>query len=222
MPATEDFILSEESSRHIVQVLRMSAGGSLIVTNGKGETLTVKIVDANKKKTRVAIIERNFFQRSSPQVSIAIGLIKNKIRFEWFIEKAAEIGVTDIYPLLTKRTEKQSFNQERIRAIAVSAMLQSQQAWLTEVHAPRKLDELIKNTNQPQKFIAHCADGEKEHLSKKAIKEDSFILIGPEGDFSREEIMLATEHNFIPVSLGDTRLRTETAGIAAAVLMCIK
>ncbi len=220
LPVTNSFILSEESSRHIIQVLRMSVGDGLLITNGKGETLTGKIIDVNKKKTRVEIVERKFFQRPFPQVSIAIGLVKNKTRFEWFVEKAAEIGVAEIFPLITKRTEKQSFNQERIRAIAVSAMLQSQQSWLTEIHSPQKLEELIKTANQKKRFIAHCADAEKEHLSNKEIRDNSLILIGPEGDFTPEEIMLARENGYVPVSLGETRLRTETAGLAAAVLLC--
>jgi len=218
LPVDDTFMLSENSSHHIMQALRMKQGENILVTNGNGQTLQAKIIHGNKKKTTVRVVERNYTAKAFPEISIAIGLIKNKNRLEWFIEKASEMGIAAIFPTITSRTEKQSFNLERIKSISVSAMLQSQQSWLTEIHEPVKFGALIKDARQKKKFIAHCSNGEKKPLSKQFLDHDSLILIGPEGDFTSEEITDAIKNNFIPVSLGETRLRTETAGIVAAVL----
>ncbi len=223
IPLSDKFILSEESSKHIVQVLRMHETEQLLVTNGKGEVLKVSIVAADKKKTEVKIIERTFFPQNIAKVSIAISLIKNIHRFEWFLEKAAEIGVSEIIPLIGQRTEKQYFRHDRMKNIVVSAMLQSQQAWLPLLHEPVKFTEFIKNSSHQNKYIAHCMDGSKRQLNNEVIQQgDTLILIGPEGDFTKEEIESALQNNYIPVSLGETRLRTETAGLVAAVLLLNK
>ena len=220
LPDSNEFILTEESSRHISQVLRMKEGEEIIITNGKGYTLTTSIVFADKKKTRVKIISKEFKEKPTPQICIAISLIKNNNRFEWFAEKATEIGISKIIPLLCQRTEKNKFKKERIRSILISAMLQSQQAWLPELSEPQKISETIRNENYEQKFIAHCIDEEKRELKNLTNTTASkIILIGPEGDFTEEEIQAAIEKNYIPVSLGETRLRTETAAVVAAVLL---
>lgn len=223
IPSTDKFILREESSKHIVQVLRMHETEQLLVTNGEGEVLKVSIVTSNKKKTEVKIIERTFYPQNIAKVSIAISLIKNMNRFEWFLEKATEIGVSEIIPFICQRTEKQHFRHERMKNIVVSAMLQSQQAWLPLLHEPVKFTELIKNSAEQNRYIAHCMDGSKRQLNKEVIQQsDTLILIGPEGDFTKEEIESALQNKFIPVSLGETRLRTETAGFVAAVLLLNK
>ena len=221
LPASDPFILSEESSRHISQVLRMKDGDQLLITNGKGYTLTTKIISAHKKKTEVNILAKEFLPSQKPKVAIAISPIKNTSRFEWFIEKATEIGVSTIIPLLCKRTEKTHFRSVRIQSILKSAMLQSRQAWLPELWEPVKLNELMNNKDYDQKFIAHCLKEKKTDLKNSEINKfnSKIILIGPEGDFTEEEIRMATLQNYIPVSLGETRLRTETAGIVAAVLL---
>lgn len=218
---SDELILSEESSRHIVQVLRMKEGEKVLITNGKGYTITAEIIFADKRKTKVKTIHKEFHERQTPKAVIAISLIKNTSRFEWFIEKATEIGISTIIPLLCKRTEKTHFRSERIKSILISAMLQSKQAWLPELSDPIKINDLIKNATYEQKFIAHCVEEEKKDLrdftnDKSASK---IILIGPEGDFTEEEIQSAIQQNYIPVSLGETRLRTETAGMVAAVLL---
>jgi 16S rRNA (uracil1498-N3)-methyltransferase len=233
LPVPDEFILSEESSKHIVQVLRMHESDQLLITNGKGETLTAFIVIADKKKTAVKITERNFFTQHIGRISIAVSLIKNKTRFEWFLEKATEIGVSEIIPLTCQRTEKQHFNYDRMKNILVSAMLQSQQLWLPLLHVPVKFEEIVKKSIHRNKFIAHCVEGQKKHLANETPgnyrsdnyqvqHDDQIILIGPEGDFTKSEIELALQHNFIPVSLGETRLRTETAALVAAVLLLNK
>lgn len=219
-PDSGEFILSEDTSRHISQVLRMKEGDEIIITNGKGYTLIADVVSPDKKKTKVKIKKKEFSERPKPETAIAISLIKNNNRFEWFIEKSTEIGISAIIPLLCKRTEKTHFKKERIKAILISAMLQSQQSWLPELHEPKKIMEVIKYENYGQKLIAHCIDEEKQELKDFIQKNTSkIILIGPEGDFTQEEIQAAIKNNYIPVSLGETRLRTETAGIVAAVLL---
>ena len=223
IPLSDKFILSEESSKHIVQVLRMHETEQLFVTNGKGEVLKVSIITADKKKTEVKISERTFFPQNIAKVSIAVSLIKNMHRFEWFLEKAAEIGVSEIIPLICQRTEKQHFRHDRMKNIVVSAMVQSQQAWLPLLHEPVKFTQFIKNSFHQNKYIAHCMDRSKRHLNKEVIQQgDILILIGPEGDFTKEEIESALQNNYIPVSLGETRLRTETAGLVAAVFLLNK
>jgi 16S rRNA (uracil1498-N3)-methyltransferase len=219
---TTNVVLDEDTSRHIVQVLRMQNGEQLQLTNGKGNLFTAEITDNNRKRCAVAIFTTHHSPLTTHGVSIAISLLKNNTRFEWFLEKATEIGVTAIIPLICERTEKTAFKFERMKSILVSAMLQSQQCWLPEIGEPVKYKDFIAAENARQKFIAHCEDeNNKVSLSSKLLKPSTskLILIGPEGDFTKEEIELALLNNFIPVSLGDTRLRTETAGVVAATLL---
>jgi 16S rRNA (uracil1498-N3)-methyltransferase len=220
LPVAEDFTLSEETSKHVSQVLRMKEGEEIRITNGNGQTIIAEIVIADKKKTKVKTIGKEFSEPQTPKITIAISLIKNANRFEWFIEKAAEIGVSRIIPLICKRSEKTHFRMERIRSILISAMLQSGQSWLPQLSEPLKVSDLIKNENHGQKMIAHCLKEEKKELKDVSGKVSSkIILIGPEGDFTEEEIQEAIRQDYLPVSLGNTRLRTETAGVVAAVLL---
>ncbi len=222
LAGSNKFILSEESSKHVVQVLRMHENDQLVVTNGKGHVLTVAITNADKKKTEVEIKNKEIISLSDSKISIAISLIKNANRFEWFLEKATEIGVSEIIPLICKRTEKHHFRLERMKSILISAMLQSKQAWLPEISEPLKFTDVVtQEKSHQQKFIAHCNQADKKNLNDLIKKNagSKIILIGPEGDFTDEEINSAHHQNYIPVSLGETRLRTETAGIVAAVLL---
>jgi len=214
------FKLSEETSKHVIQVLRMKKGEELQLTDGKGLLLTCQILYEHKKATEVKLLATNHLPRPTTQISIAISLIKNNSRFEWFLEKATEIGVSAIIPLICERTEKQRFRYDRMKAILISAMLQSQQAWLPLLSEPIKFSELITDPSYQQKYIAHCIEEEKNLLSKEIFQAGKqLILIGPEGDFTKDEVDEALQNNFIPVSLGSTRLRTETAGIVACVLL---
>ncbi|MES1221018.1 MAG: RsmE family RNA methyltransferase, partial [Bacteroidota bacterium] len=155
------------------------------------------------------------------KISVAVSLIKNTSRFEWFLEKATEIGVNEIIPLICERTEKQKFREDRMRGILISAMLQSQQTWLPVLHEPVLFKKVIENSAHEQKFIAHCIEEKKLNLTKLVNYEmdSQIILIGPEGDFTKEEIDLAMHHHFRPVALGETRLRTETAAMVAATIL---
>jgi 16S rRNA (uracil1498-N3)-methyltransferase len=216
----KQIMLDEDTSRHVVQVLRMKEGEELNLTDGKGNLLTCEISDAHKKHCVVNIQHATFSTQHSGRITIAISLLKNSSRFEWFLEKATEIGVSEIIPLICQRTEKQKFRYDRLKQICISAMLQSQQVWLPELNEPKQFSNLtIQPSIHQQKFIAHCAGGAKNKLNNQVVQQSSIILIGPEGDFTPEEINLALKNNFTPVTLGETRLRTETAGVVAATLL---
>jgi len=222
--AQNQIVLNEETSKHIVQVLRMKMGELLNLTDGKGNLLTCKITDDHKKHCSVQIESQRQIPDSSRKVTIAISLVKNTNRFEWFLEKATELGVAEIIPLICERTEKERFRQDRMQGIVISAMLQSQQTWLPLLHEPVQYEnmEMWKCTNGSN-FIAHCIDTEKRSLlnSHMSASSHSLVCIGPEGDFTPKEIELALQQKFIPVTLGETRLRTETAGVVAATLLCL-
>src|SRR5215204_7508442 len=213
----KEIVLDEDTSRHVVQVLRMKEGEKLNLTDGKGSLIIAEVIDAHKKHCSVKIIDSLLTTRNSRKVTIAISLLKNTNRFEWFLEKATEIGISEIIPLICERTEKQKFRYDRMKGICISAMLQSQQCWLPELHEPAKYIGYIKSLNNntnTTKFIAHCDESaEKQNLSTFRCLNHSTILIGAEGDFTKQEIELALQNKFIPVSLGETRLRSETAGV---------
>ena len=221
--SSTEVLLDEATSKHIVQVLRMQNGEQLQLTNGKGGLFTVEIIDNNRKRCAVKIIETFDIQRSPNNITIAISLIKNSSRFDWFLEKATEIGVTEIIPLICERTEKTAFKSDRMKTILVSAMLQSQQCWLPVLHEPTKFNSLIQSSSHQQKFIAHCMDDAKRNLAdlNNESLSSKIILIGPEGDFTPGEIEFALQNHFSAVTLGQTRLRTETAGIVAATLLSL-
>jgi 16S rRNA (uracil1498-N3)-methyltransferase len=204
-------------------VLRMKEGEKLNLTDGKGNLITAEIADAHKKHCSVKIIDSQFTSHVSRKITIAISLLKNTNRFEWFLEKATEIGISEIIPLICERTEKQKFRYDRMKGICISAMLQSQQCWLPILDEPVKYTEYIKSIEHNSdltKLIAHCEEsGQKNSLSTFSLSNHSTILIGPEGDFTKQEIDLALQNKFIPVSLGETRLRSETAGVVAATLL---
>ena len=222
-PATagETITLDEDNSRHVAQVLRMKAGEELHLTNGKGVLLTTEIINDNKKKCLVRVQAITNDPPPTRKISIGISLVKNSSRFEWLLEKITEIGIHEIFPLLCERTEKQKFRQDRMRGIVVSAMLQSQQCWLPVLHEPVSFDKIVLQTDHHQKFIAHCVNENRSDLAAMASHSfnSQIILIGPEGDFTEKEIELAIQNHFIPVTIGKTRLRTETAGIVSAAIL---
>lgn len=214
--------LDEDTSRHVVQVLRMKEGEQLNLTDGKGKLLTCEIKEAGKKSCYVEVRATTNQLPATRNISIAISLLKNTNRFEWFLEKATEIGVSEIIPLICERTEKEKFRHDRMNAICISAMLQSQQCWLPVLHEPVEFGKVVSQVSPVQKFIAHCDDSSnKNSLSTFRPFSSSTILIGPEGDFTPKEIELALQNGYQPVSLGETRLRTETAGVVAAALLCL-
>ncbi len=216
--------LDEDTSRHVVQVLRMQAGEQLNLTDGKGNLLLCEISEANKKHCIVGIKSQIQNPKSKRSVSIAISLLKNTNRFEWFLEKATEIGVAEIIPLIADRTEKEKFRHDRLNGICISAMLQSQQCWLPVLYEPASFSDIQTwKMKDATNFIAHCEETGKKALLDYPVNQltNCQVCIGPEGDFTTAEIELALNNGFLPVALGETRLRTETAGVVAATLLCI-
>lgn len=217
-----ELILPEETSRHIVSVLRMQEGEEILLTNGLGAILRASIQKAHKKNCLLRAIDLKHAADSRKPVTLAVSLLKNPGRFEWMLEKVSEIGVRSVIPLLSQRTERQHFRAERMKNVVVSAMLQSQQSWLTEITEPISFSEVTKMGPYDNKYIAHCLPEQRTSLRQDAdMSASSIILIGPEGDFSPLEITAALEFGYKPVTLGDTRLRTETAGVVAATLLSI-
>ena len=220
--SSADFLtLNEETSKHVVQVLRMKPAEKLQLTDGAGNLLTAEITDDHKKKCTVKIVEKSAVLKKKKEICVAVSLLKSASRFEWFLEKATEIGVTEIIPLLCERTEKQHFRHDRMKQVLISAMMQSKQVWLPTLHEPIVFSNVITSSAYKSKLIAHCEADNKQSIKNFSGGESIQVLIGPEGDFSRGEISLALHNNYIPVALGNTRLRTETAAITAAALLCI-
>ncbi len=212
-----EVVLNETESKHAVRVLRLQNGFRVNLIDGKGGFYEAEIADANPKKCRLSIVKSTKdFGKKDFNLHIAIAPTKNNDRFEWFLEKATEIGIDEITPLLTSHSERKSINHERLEKILVSAMKQSLKAYLPKLNHLTSVKELIFNNKFENKFIAYCDDIQKIHLKDLVQKgKDTLILIGPEGDFSPDEIQMAIENGFKVVSLGEARLRTETAGIVA-------
>lgn len=212
--------LDEDNSRHIIQVLRMKAGEALKLTDGKGALLNAVIMEAHRKKCRVGIRSVEFLPPPERKVFIAISPLKNSSRFEWFLEKATEIGVSGIIPLLTDRTERQHLRADRLQNILVSALLQSQQAWMPVLDSSTSFEQVLEASGFDRRLIAWM----EERLSAAypgPQRGSTLILIGPEGDFTPGEAASALDRDYVPVTLGRNRLRTETAGVVAATLLCI-
>ncbi len=214
--------LSEEDSYHCVKVLRKKLGDEIQITDGKGNLATATVQSLDTKKTYFTIISHLTFDPDTRQnLSIAMALTKNADRFEWFVEKATEIGIGQIYPLVTERTERPNVKIERLQKIALSAMKQSKQFYLPHIHATTKLKDLLQQSTEEQRFVAHCGDVESHLLPLLSPEKKTLVLIGPEGDFTDHEIATFLQHQFKEVNLGPTRLRTETAGVTAAVIFQI-
>ena len=213
----DEILLNETESKHAIRVLRLQNGNRVQVIDGTGGFYEAEITDANQKKCRLSVLKSQLeFGKKDFHLHIAIAPTKNIDRFEWFLEKATEIGIGEITPLLTSHSERKTINIERLEKILVSAMKQSLKAYLPKLNEITPIKHLIVNNKSKSKYIAYCDDIQKIHLKDAVIRgQDTLILIGPEGDFSPEEVNLAVENGFKVVSLGTARLRTETAGIIA-------
>ncbi len=210
--------LPKDESKHIVKVLRKKEGDVLDLTDGKGFFYKAAIKTASPKKCVVTIIDVHQEKPLPYQLLMAVAPTKTNDRFEFFLEKATEIGMTEITPVICSHSERKTVKNERYERILQSAMKQSLKAFLPKLNNPQTFEEFIEvnHENYDQLFIAHCAEDDKFSL-KELLKpnKNTLILIGPEGDFSPSEIQLALNKRFVPVTLGDTRLRTETAAIVA-------
>ncbi|MFA9191026.1 16S rRNA (uracil(1498)-N(3))-methyltransferase [Flavobacterium sp. FZUC8N2.13] len=213
---TENFFFDKEESKHIIKVLRKRDGDILFVTNGLGFLFECEITLASDNKCTVKI---NSFEKKAASkfhLHLAVAPTKMNDRYEWFLEKATEIGIQEITPIICDRSERKVINKERFDKIILSALKQSNEVYLPKLNEAVTFKEFVNQKNNGTLLIAHCEETDKKTL-KSVLKtnEDITFLIGPEGDFSVKEIELALENNFIPVSLGNTRLRTETAAIVA-------
>lgn len=212
-----NYILEEQESKHCIKVLRLSENDEIYLINGKGGFFKALITDPNPKRCVVKIVEEKLnFNKRDYYLHIAIAPTKNIDRFEWFLEKATEIGIDEITPLLCEHSERKVIKPERLEKIIVSAMKQSYKAFLPKLNPLTDYKTFVSQNASTVKLIAHCEEFTPSNVGKLIKpKEQVCILIGPEGDFSKEEIELAKEFDYQELSLGTSRLRTETAGIAA-------
>lgn len=210
-------ILNEEESQHAIRVLRKKYGDTIIIIDGKGNKYEAEITQANPKNCKIKILKKEFFKPNRDyKIHIAIAPTKQIDRFEWFVEKAVEIGIDEITPLLTFHSERRTIKEERIKKIIISGIKQSQELYMPVLNKFTKFEKFLSQQATNNKYIAHCYENEKNLLSKiYKPKNDILILIGPEGDFSEKEVEMALKADFKPISLGKSRLRTETAGIVA-------
>ncbi|MGV6831076.1 MAG: 16S rRNA (uracil(1498)-N(3))-methyltransferase [bacterium] len=220
---TKSISFDKEESRHIVRVLRKKLGNKLHITDGRGGYYVSSITMADQKKCIAEIETYELQAKPKYNLHLAVAPTKNIDRFEWFLEKATEIGVTTITPILCDNSERRVIKKERLERIIQSAMKQSLNTYLPELRDLTSIAEIFNTANKVHKLIAHCEETDKKFLFSEIEQgQDYLILIGPEGDFSTKEIKEALAHHFIPVSLGETRLRTETAAITACHTVALK
>ncbi len=215
---TKEVTFDKEESRHIVKVLRMKEGDTFKITNGKGTFFNAEIISANPKGCLVKILSEENQSPLPYKLHLVVAPTKLNDRYEWFLEKATEIGVSEITPIICDHSERKVIKAERYEKILQSAMKQSLKAFLPVLNPAVSLKDFIGNNNDTDslRFIAHCEETDKKSLKSLLLpKKNITILIGPEGDFSSEEIDLAIKNGFNPVALGESRLRTETAAVVA-------
>ena len=213
---TVQFSFDKEESRHITKVLRKTVGDKVHITNGNGWLFTAKIVVSDMKNCLATVVSKTFKNNHNYTLHLAVAPTKMNDRYEWFLEKATEIGIDSITPIICDHSERKVVKLDRFEKILQSAMKQSLNCYLPKLHEPMPFKEYIKKPHRGQLFIAHCEKTDKKSLKQLLQPNQTItILIGPEGDFSVKEIETALANHFIPVTLGATRLRTETAAIVA-------
>ncbi|MGM0634878.1 MAG: 16S rRNA (uracil(1498)-N(3))-methyltransferase [Bacteroidota bacterium] len=217
-------VFDKDESRHIIKVLRKKTGDELHITNGKGDLFLCKIIDDNPKKCGLEVLKLVEHSPSKKHyLHLLVAPTKTNDRFEWFLEKATELGIDEITPILTQNSERKKIKLERYEKVLVSAMKQSLQYTKPALNQLTPFNEVINQLQATQKFIAHCQDDHKASFYESVDQNTSVaLLIGPEGDFSSDEIIKAEKNEFKTVSLGKTRLRTETAAIAACHSFALK
>lgn len=214
-----DLFLEKEEHTHATKVLRKKEGDTISVMNGKGGLFQCKIVQISSKKTQVEIMKSKQFDNTN-KLHIGIAPTKNNNRMEWFLEKSTEIGIGEITPLLCSRSERKVLKNERMEKIILAAAKQSKSFHVPILNDMTSLSSFLRNTEGKQKYIAHCEEGsDKKMLQdyKPTNSEPTFVLIGPEGDFTEKEIQEAKSNGYNELSLGESRLRTETAAMVACV-----
>lgn len=207
--------LPEEEAKHCIRVLRKSVGDKINVIDGKGGFYSCEISSITKKICEIIILEKIVQPQHPFKLHIAIAPTKNMDRTEWFVEKCTEIGISEITFLLCERSERKVIKMERIQKIVISAVKQSIKATIPKINKLTKYDDFINKSEDGNKMIAHLIDEDRQYIKKNGSSDNYTILIGPEGDFSPKEVEKAINNDFNPISLGPSRLRTETAGISA-------
>lgn len=218
-------LLPEDEGQHCVRVLRLSEGDEIEVVDGKGQLFTCRITLATNKRCEVEIVDKkNIAPHWGCNITIAIAPTKNMDRLEWMTEKVTEMGVDSIIPILCRFSERKVLKTERLKKIAVSAMKQSLKATLPKVSELTPIKDIINSNFPGQKFIAYCDKNleRRNFLKDYEVGSNVLIMVGPEGDFSPEEVEMAMKAGFVPVTLGDSRLRTETAGLFACAAVHAK
>ena len=219
----KEITLTAEESKHAIKVLRKKEGDMLNFTDGKGNLFIAEITIPDNRKTSVRIIKSEQKPKQhNYHLHIAISPTKNMDRFEWFLEKATEIGIDEITPIICSRSERKVLKTERCNRIMLSSIKQSLKFHLPKLNEAIAFKEFFKQDFNGNKYIAHCEKTKKVALKDAELKENTLILIGPEGDFSLNEIEIALRNTFKAVSLGTSRLRTETAGIVAVHTLNLK
>lgn len=220
-PHHRSFLLNEEESKHAIRVLRLQAGAVVHLIDGRGGLYKTEIIDPHPKRTSLRVLEvETGVDKPAYHLHIAVAPTKSIDRMEWFLEKATEVGIQEFTPIICVRSERKEVKVERLEKVAVAAMKQSLKAYLPKINAAIDFPKFLKqygDTSGVHKGIAHCLDTEKKYISSFRAGEKYLFLIGPEGDFSEDEIRQATEHGFVPISLGKARLRTETAALAVCL-----
>lgn len=214
-----EYTLSEEESKHCVRVLRLKEGSEVSLIDGIGHLYQGRVNEAHPKRTRIKILSvMAEYGKRNHYLHIAIAPTKNIDRLAWFIEKATEIGVDEISPIICEHSERKEIKTERLQKVITAAVKQSLTAYHPKLNEAIKLNEFLQRTDLGQGFIAHCLEGEKEYLKNLVVPNQHVcVLIGPEGDFSSYEIDSCLAKGIRPISLGHTRLRTETAGLYACL-----
>ena len=215
--ASSTYFLNEEESKHSIRVLRLEAGEQVQLIDGKGNLYTAAITDAHPKRTQLQIISvQKEFNKRNHYLHIAVAPTKNIERLEWFLEKATEIGIDEISLIISQRSERKEAKVDRLNKIITAAIKQSIKAYHPVLNEPVALTKLLAKPFDGQKFIAHCEPGDKVGLKDQLKTQGSYlILIGPEGDFTPKEIADAINFDFKAITLGESRLRTETAALEA-------
>jgi 16S rRNA (uracil1498-N3)-methyltransferase len=214
----KNLILSSEESRHVTKVLRFRRGDKLLLTNGLGTIFTTEIIDDSKKEVEVSILNYETYKPAKPIIRLATSPVKNRETMEWLVEKATEIGVTSLHFFTSEHSERTVLNIDRLEKIVISAIKQSLNPFKPEVNPLLSFDLLLKKFNNDpiQKLMAHCDQPSDHHISNKYNRgNDVLLMIGPEGGFSEKEVETGRCMNFDIISLGNNRLRTETASIYA-------
>lgn len=220
-----DYTLPEDESKHCIRVLRLAQGSTLHITDGCGNLFCCEVVDAHPKRCQIRVVEHIAeYDRLPYELTMAVAPTKNSDRYECFLEKATEIGIKEVYPLITAHSERKVVKHEREARVITAAMKQSLKAYHPTLHPLTPIADLINMEFDGDKFIAHCNPSDNKRPLPELLEKGhkTMVLIGPEGDFSPEEVRLALENGFREISLGTQRLRTETAAVVATTMVAIK